>query len=127
MAIEYRRIGRLPTCVGNERLRIETDGRVSHARNTAECEPGVQWSAPWQAVGTLDAPALARLEQQIVETGLLRLPAQSIDDAAEGGKREEIDLVLDGRSHHVVVENVDPPPFRAAVRLLWGVLAELSR
>ena len=126
LVIEYRRIGRLPTCIGNERIRIEGDGRVLHSRNTAECEPGMLWSAPWQTAGTLDVSALARLEQQIVETGVLQLPAQSIDDATEGGKREEIDLVLDGRSYRVVVENTDLPSFRAAVGLLWGVMAALS-
>ena len=38
LTLEYRRIGRLPTCIGNERIRIAADGEVSHSRNTVECE-----------------------------------------------------------------------------------------
>ena len=126
LTVEYREIGRLPTCVGNERIRIERDGTVSHSRNTAECERGTPWSAPWQAVGRLDAAAMARLEREIVASGVLSLPARSIDESVEGGKREEIDLVIDDRPHHIVVENMDLPAFRAAVRLLWGMMATLS-
>ena len=84
MTIEYRRIGRLPTCIGNERIRIAAGGEVSHSRNTVECEPGVTWSAPWRPVGRLDAAALARLTQQIIDTGILGLEPESIDETVQG-------------------------------------------
>ena len=126
MTIEYRRIGRLPTCIGNERIRIAADGEVSHSRNTVECEPDVTWSEPWRMVGRLDAAALARLTQQIIDTGILGLEPESIDEAAEGGTREEMEMAIDEREYRFVAENTDPPPFRAVVKLLWGVMFEVG-
>lgn len=126
MTLEYRRLGRLPTCIGNERIRIAHNGEVSHSRNTVECESSAGWSAPWRTVGTLDAAAMTRLTQQIVDTGILELDPESIDEAVEGGKREEMDLTIDEREYHFVAENTDPPAFRAVVKLLWGVLFELK-
>jgi hypothetical protein len=127
MGIEYRLISLFPTCVGNERIRITDDGEVSHSRNTVECERGERWSASWRTVGRLDPRAAARLTQEIVGTGLLDLPPQSIDESAQGGKREEIDLTIDRDERHFVAQNTDPQPFRAVVTLLWGVLFELER
>jgi hypothetical protein len=126
VAVEYRRIGRLPTCVGNERIRITGDGEVSHSRNTVECEPESDWSASWRTVGTLDGAARARLTQQIVDTGILGLEPESIDESAEGGTREEMDIALGEREYRFVAENTDPPPFRAVVTLLWGVMFEIG-
>lgn len=126
ITLEYRRIGRLPTCIGNERIRISGDGEVSHSRNTVECETESEWSASWRTVGQLDAVAMARLTQQIVDTGLLGLEPEMIDASAEGGTREEMDIALDERVYRFVAENTDPPPFRAVVKLLWGVMFELG-
>lgn len=126
MEVEYRSIGRLPTCVGNERIRIHSDGEVSHSRNTVECDPGSAWSAPWRSAGRIDAAAMARLSRQIVETGVLGLSPQTIDQQAQGGRREELDLSIDGRDYRFVAENTDPPPFRAVVTLLWDVLFGLK-
>jgi hypothetical protein len=126
MTLEYRRIGRLPTCIGNERIRITGDGEVSHSRNTVECEPGAEWSASWRPVGKLDAAAMARLTQQIIDTRVLESDPESIDETAEGGTRQEMDIAIGEREHHFVAENTDPAPFRAAVRLLWGVMFELE-
>ena len=127
MTLEYRRIRRLPTCVGNERIRITGDGRVAHSRNTVECETGALWSAPWRSVGSLDSAALERLSQQIIATGVLDLDSESIDETTEGGTREELDIAIGGRDYNFVAENSDPPPFRAVVQLLWGVMFELER
>jgi hypothetical protein len=127
MTLEYRRIRRLPTCVGNERIRITGDGRVAHSRNTVECEAGVLWSAPWRSVGSLDSAALERLSQQIITTGVLDLDSESIDETTEGGTREEMDIAIGGRDYHFVAENSDPPQFRAVVQLLWGVMFDLER
>ena len=126
MTVEYRRIGRLPTCIGNERIRIAADGEVSHSRNTVECEPDVTWSAPWRPVGRVDAAALARLAQQIIDTGILGLQPESIDETAEGGTREEMDIAIAEREYRFVAENTAPPPLRAVVKLLWGVMFELG-
>jgi hypothetical protein len=125
--LEYRRIGQLPTCIGNERIRIAGDGRVSYSRNTVECDEGTAWSAPWRDVGWLDDAALARLREQITGSGLLELPAESIDETAEGGRREEIDLTINERKYHFVVQNVEASPFRTVVKLLWGIIFELER
>ncbi len=126
MTLEYRRIGLLPTCLGNERIRIASDGLVSHARNTVECDSGEPWSAPWRPVGRLDAAAMARLTQQIIDTGVLGLEPESIDESAEGGTREEMEIALGEREYRFVAENTDPPPFRTVVKLLWGVMFELG-
>ena len=126
MTLEYRRLGRLPTCIGNERIRIASDGDVSHSRNSVECDDNAAWSTPWRVAGRLDAAALTRLTQQIIDTGILGLEAASIDETAEGGTREELDLTIDGREYRFVAENTDPPSFRAVVRLLWGVMFELG-
>ena len=126
MTVEYRRIGRLPTCIGNERIRIAADGEVSHSRNTVECESDVTWSAPWRPVGRLDATALTRLAQQIIDTGILGLEPESIDEAAAGGTRQEMDIAVGGREYRFVAQNTDPRPFRAVVKLLWGVMFELE-
>ena len=126
MTVEYRNIGRFPTCVGNERIRITGDGEVSHSRNTVECEAGIVWSAPWRTAGRLDAAAMARLAQQIVDTGVLELDRESIDETAQDGKREELDIMIGTGEYCFVAENTDPPPFRAVVKLLWGVMFELG-
>jgi hypothetical protein len=126
MTVEYRRIGRLPTCIGNERIRLAADGEVSYSRNTVECEPDATWSAPWRRIGRLDAAAVTQIGQQIIDTGILGTEPESIDETAEGGTREEIDIVLGEREYHFVAENTDPPPFRAAVKLLWGVMFGLG-
>jgi hypothetical protein len=127
LAVEYRRIGQLPTCIGNERIRIAVNGRVDHSRNTAECDPGVQWSTPWRAVGRIDDAAMAQLQRQIIETGVLSLAAEATADSVEGGRREELDLTVDGRERHIVLQNTESPAFRAAVQLLWGVMFSLER
>jgi hypothetical protein len=126
MELEYRSIGRLPTCVGNERIRIHGDGEVSHSRNTVECEAGSAWSAPWQSAGRMDAASMDRLSRQIVDSGLLGSSRQTIDETAQGGRREELDLSIDGCEYHFVAQNTDPPPFRAVVKLLWDVVFGLK-
>ena len=125
LAIEYRRIGLLASCIGNERIRIARDGSVSHSRNSIECEEGQRWSDGWRRVGQLGAAVMMQLAQQVVSSGVLELPPESIAETAEGGRREEMDVSLDEREYHFVVQNADPPAFRAVVALLWGVV--LSR
>jgi hypothetical protein len=127
LAVEYRRIGQLPTCLGNERIRIGVDGRVDHSRNTVECEPGVPWSTPWRSVGRLDEAAMAQLERQMVETGVFSLPAETRAESVEGGRREELDLTRDGGATRIALHNADNAAFRAAVQLLWGVMFSLER
>jgi hypothetical protein len=85
------------------------------------------WSAPWRDVGWLDDAALLRLREQITGSGLLELPSESIDEAAQGGRREEIDLTIDQRKYRFVVQNTEARPFRTVVKLLWGVIFELDR
>jgi hypothetical protein len=126
MEVEYRSIGRLPTCIGNERIRVDSTGEVSHSRNTVECEPGFAWSAPWRPAGRIDAAAMARLSRQIAETGILESSRETVDESAQGGRREELDLALDGRDYHFVAQNADVLPFRAVVNLLWDVLFTLK-
>ncbi len=125
-AIEYRRIGRLATCVGNERIRVSDAGDVYHSRNSGPCGPGRLWNDDWQHLGRLDAEARSGLRQAIVESGILGSPAESIDESAEGGTREEIDLTLDRREHRFVVQNRENPAFRTVVTVLWGARHRFS-
>ena len=126
LTIEYRGIRQLPTCIGNERIRITADGHVSHSRNTVECDDGAIWSADWRDVGRLDDTALARLRDQIAGSGLLKQPPELVDEVVEGGTREELDLAIDEREYHFVVQNTDAPAFRAVITLLWGILFSLD-
>ncbi len=121
--VEYRKIGLLGTCIGNERIRLADDGRVYHSRNTRECQAGEPWSADWQLVGTLKPTELAELAHELRRSGLLQLPPVSVDDAAHDGKREELDIAIDGASQRFVVQNVEVAEFRRAVRELWGAVA----
>jgi hypothetical protein len=127
LTLEYRRLRRLPTCIGNERIRITREGQLSHSRNVVECETGSDWSAPWRTVGTLDDRAMARLAQEIVDTGILELPLESSDESAEGGSREELDLSIHGRELHFVAENTAPPQLHAVTKLLWAAFFDLDR
>ena len=121
--IEYQRIGLLPTCLGNERIRIMADGRIEHGVNSRECEAGELWSSGWQEAGRLDGTALVRLRAAISDSGVLALPPTMIDEDVDGGKHEELRISMDGADHCFVVQNCDPPALRAVVRLLWDALA----
>lgn len=123
VVIEYQRIGLLPTCLGNERLRILADGVIEHSVNSRECEAGELWSSDWQEAGRLDGTALVRLRAAISDSGLLVLPPAMIDEDVDGGKREELRVSIDGADHCFVAQNSDPPALRAVVRLLWDALA----
>ena len=122
--IEYRKIGLLATCIGNERIRLDADGGLYHARNTRECGECELWSDDWRKAGDLDAVDVERLLQEIRESGVLALPAATIDEAAEGGRREELVLRIDGAERRFAVQNCDVPPFRRAVQVLWGALQD---
>lgn len=119
LAIEYRRIGRLATCVGNERIRVTDAGEVYYSRNSGPCAPGRVWLDEWQPLGRLGPGAHSDLQRAVVESGILDSPAESIDESAEGGSREEIDLTLDGRERRYVVQNLESKAFRAVVAALW--------
>jgi hypothetical protein len=122
--IEYRKIGLLATCIGNERIRIDTNGGLYYSRNSQECEFGELWSDGWKLLGRMDSLAVIKLVRAIRESGLLALSPTMVDEECEGGRREELLLVIDTVDHRYLVQNVDDPSFKKAVRLLWGVLAE---
>jgi hypothetical protein len=121
--IEYRKIGLLATCIGNERIRVDAAGRLYHARNSRECDQGELWSSDWRQVGELDSADLDALLRAIRATGVLALPAEIVDEVAEGGRREELMVMIDAEAHRFVVQNSDHPAFRKAVQLIWGTLA----
>ena len=43
-----------------------------------------------------------------------------------GRKLDAVQIALGEREYHFVAENTDPPPFRAVVKLRWGVMFELG-
>ena len=118
--IEYRKIGLLSTCIGNERIRVDTEGKLYHARNHHECTPGEFWSDEWKLVGELDNATLATLVKDIKESGVLSLPPATTDEVTEGGKREELFLMIDEVEQCYVVQNCDQPVLKTVIELLWG-------
>ena len=123
--VEYRRIGLHPTCIGNERIRLEADGRLSYAKNTRECVEGQLWSDELHFLGRIGADALAALIDTIKSSGVIDLPETMVDPSAEGGKREELDLFIDGVMHGRILENTEHPAFSAVVRHLRGIMMEM--
>ena len=121
--IEYRKIGLLATCIGNERIRIDTDGGLYFSRNSRECLPGEIWSEDWRLVRRLDIAAVDKLVQDIKDSGVLELPPTMVDEEYEGGRREELMVVVDTVTHRYLVQDTDHPEFKVAVRSLWGILA----
>ncbi len=108
--IEYRQIMLGPTCMGNWRVKITTDGRVYSSRNTAHCKKGETWSSPWSPdpVTTLSSRKHRGLLASFEIDKLFALPPHITDPTkvTMGGYKEEIELT-DGDRHHVVVaENV---------------------
>lgn len=122
--VEYRKIGLLATCLGNERIRIGTDGGLYYSRNSQECELGELWSDGWKQIGRLDSLAVNELLQAIRGSGILVLSPTMVDNEVGGGKREELLLTIDTVTYRYVVQNSDSPPFRKVVRLLWGTFFE---
>jgi len=121
--VEYRKISQLPTCLGNERLCITSDGRLYHSRNVCECELGELWSDGWHEIGRLGAEVRDQLAQVIFRSGLLELDASCwVDENVEGGKREELDVTIGKRTYHFLVQDNGPPEFRYVVKFLWGIL-----
>jgi len=121
--IEYHKIGLLATCIGNERIRVDAGGGLFYSRNSRECKAGELWSDGWQKVGRLDAVAVSTLLQAILGSGVLALPPITVDEGVEGGKREELMVMIDAVAHQFVVQNSDCSAFRKAVHLIWGTLA----
>lgn len=124
--LEYRSIGLHPTCIGNERLRIGDDGALDYTRNTRECAKAEVWTNDWKRLGVLSATTLVRVEQALADSGLFALPETIIDEAAEGGTRQELDLRIGERECHLVVQNAPCPGFEAFVRLLRQTVADLE-
>ena len=121
--VEYRKISQLPTCLGNERLCITSDGRLYHSRNVCECELGELWSDGWHEMGRLGAEVHDQLAQVILRSGLLELDSSYwVDENVEGGRREELDVTIGKRRYHFLVQNNAPPEFRYVVKFLWGIM-----
>lgn len=123
--VEYRRIGLHPTCIGNERIRLEGNGRLSYAKNTRECAEGQLWSDELHFQGRVGADALAALIDTIKCSGVIDLPETMVDPSAEGGKREELDLFIDGIIFGRILENSEHPAFSTVVRHLRRLLMEM--
>lgn len=123
--VEYSRIGLHPTCIGNERIRLEADGRLFYAKNTRECAEGQLWSDELHFQGRVGANALAALIDAVKSSGVINLPETMVDPSAEGGKREELELSIDGIMFSRILENIEHPAFSAVVRHLRGLLVEM--
>lgn len=126
LLVEYRCISRHPTCIGNERIRLERDGRLYWAQNSRECDEGQLWSAEWQYQGRVGGLELQAFMRLIQETGVLNLPEHSVDPDTEGGKREELELQINGKIHRCRLENTTYPAYSAVVHHLYGLMATVQ-
>lgn len=120
--IEYRLISLHPTCIGNERIRLEMDGRIYSSKNSRECDEGQLWSAAWQYQGRIDATALAAISELIASSGVIDLPETMVDSLAVDGKREELEVCIAGTVYCRALHNVEQPAFHLVVLHLRGVL-----
>lgn len=124
--IEYRRIGLLATSIGNERIRVDTSGRVFHSRNRAECHEGSQWCDDWEDVGELDRSQIEALWQAIDQTGILSVENAQIATDVEGGRREELEISYDGKNMVIVVQNIDCYELEELIRYLYDMIYMLG-
>lgn len=113
---EYRYIQAM-TCKGNRRVRIDPDGRVFADVATRDCIGGADWNGPWptEPVRMLSAAELARLRRELLDSGFFELPAR-IEEPAQDGYRDEIDVAIGARRHSVTVQHAPAPPAFARVR-----------
>jgi len=126
LTIEYRKIGQLSTCLGNERVRIDLDGNAFYSRNNVECEGGELWSAPLCPVGRLATESKARLKLELKASGILDMPRLTIDEIAEGGVREELSIKLEGEERCFIIQNKDSLAFKRAVRAIFACCMSLK-
>src|SRR5438477_367705 len=114
-SVEFRRITRHPTCLGNERIKVDDHGAVFTATNQAECASGTVWSTPYPAAPRYRLTSAERdqLGHLIQTSGAMSLPPLSTDPnrATTDGYREELDIVLDGRHAAVAVESTEVAAF----------------
>jgi|GEM_PF-1788745 len=125
LELELRRISLGSSCIGNERVRIDCDGRVGFSRNERECAPDEAWTGSWQQLGVLDSLELRELGEAIRRSGVLDLPALTIDESVEGGKRVELDLRIGPDQRHLAVQNAPCPAFEAIVQRVLQAVADL--
>ena len=118
--LEYRSISRAQTCRGNTRTRIESDGRVFTATNTANCTGGSPWSTPYpaQPARTLSASELDALARTVLGSGFFDLPARysTPGRASMGGRDEELEITVGQRKHLAVMEQNSSQPAFTTVR-----------
>lgn len=114
-SVEFRRITKHPTCLGNERIKVDDQGAVFTATNQTECAPGTAWSTPYPASPRTRLTSVERnqLGQLLQTSGAMGLPALSTDPnkATTGGYREELDIALGGQRAVVAVEGTEVAAF----------------
>jgi hypothetical protein len=110
--VEYRQISKLPTCLGNRRIKVDREARVYTATNATECPPGERWSTPYpdSPTRTLSPAERKDLLNLIRESNFLDLAPRYGNDR-DDGYQEEIDVDLAGKRHSVIVEQIDQPAF----------------
>lgn len=114
-SVELRRITKHPTCLGNERIKVDDQGGVVSAINQAECAPGTAWSTPYPAAPRYRLTTAERnqLGTLLQTSGAMDLPPLSTDPAkaTADGLREELDIVVGARHAVVAIENTEVAAF----------------
>jgi len=126
-SVELRRITKHPTCLGNERVKVDDQGAVVSATNQAECAAGTVWSTPYPAAPRYRLTAAERdqLGRLLQTSGVMDLPPLTTDPAkvTTDGAREELDILVGSRHAVVAVEGTEVAAF-AKVR---QALLDLSK
>lgn len=120
LSVEFRRIQSMSS-KGNQRLRIDAEGDLYADLIATDLPPGQDWPDAWPEcpLRRLSEAELQTLRRLIVDVGFAQLPA-SLIRAGRDGFRDELDVMIDGRPHSVVVERTEPPePFIRVRNALW--------
>ncbi|MFH7319968.1 hypothetical protein ACHHRT_05055 [Desulfurivibrio sp. D14AmB] len=126
LSIEYRRLGLLPTCLGNEALRVSGDGEIRHRKNHRECETDQLWSEPWRLIGRLEQEHLADLWQAVAATeslAPLTALAEDEEDEEDGGYEELLIVEKESTRRYLMRDFARRPVLAEVARRLWDALA----
>ena len=119
-SVEYRLVTRMPTCLGNHRVRIAASGEVYSATNATDCPAGERWSTPFPSdpARRLGGSELGALRHDIEATGVLAMADSTDAGTATDGVIEEIEISRGRDRTTIKAVNVSSGPFvlaRAAI------------
>ena len=114
--VEYRLVTRMPTCLGNHRVRIDPAGAVYSATNATDCSSGERWSTPYPSdpARRLSAAELGALRRAIETSGVIAMPDSTDAGVTTDGVIEEIEIVRGPDRVTIKAVNGSSGPFASA-------------